>query len=149
MWVNNMSKCNCYHTQPKTVYTYNQFTGSPIAHDTEVGVCWGTRECDECSCGGDTRKCDFYPKVREQGSKSKKTQKTTMRAKVNLDTMKSINDFVSICSKLDCKVNLVDGNDYCVSAKSLLGVISTMDWSQVFVESDKDIYTYIQDFIAE
>lgn len=26
------------------------------------GYCWGTREMDFCSCGGDKGKCDFYPK---------------------------------------------------------------------------------------
>lgn len=61
-----MNKCDSYHLQPKTRYTYNQFTGKPIAHDIKVGVCWGTRECDECSCGGDKTKCDFYPEVREK-----------------------------------------------------------------------------------
>lgn len=35
----------------------------------EVGVCWGTAERDACSCGGDKRKCDFYPAVREKGKK--------------------------------------------------------------------------------
>lgn len=28
--------------------------------------CWGTRERDACSCGGDKMKCDFYPEVRER-----------------------------------------------------------------------------------
>lgn len=61
-----MSKCRYYHMRPTTRYTYNQFTGRPIAHDVEVGVCWGTKECDECCCGGDETKCDFYPEVRER-----------------------------------------------------------------------------------
>lgn len=72
-----------------------------------------------------------------------------MRAKVNIDTLSKINTFVGICSRLDCKVNLVDGNGYCVSAKSLIGAVATMDWSEVFIECDKDIYAYIQDFLAE
>ena len=144
-----MNKCDCYHTEIRRRYTYNQFTGAPIGHDIEIGVCWGTKECEQCSCGGDTCKCDFYPEVRNKGRKSKKTKEAVMKTRINLDTMKAINDFVSICSKLDCKVNLVDGNDYCVSAKSLVGAIATMDWNQVFVESDKDIYAYIRDFIAE
>jgi hypothetical protein len=72
-----------------------------------------------------------------------------MKAKVNLDTMSRINAFVSICSRLDCKVNLIDGNGYCVSAKSLLGAICTMDWNQVFIECEKDIYAYVQEFLAE
>jgi hypothetical protein len=65
-----MSKCDCYHLQPKTRYTYHPLTGSPIAHDIEVGVCWGTKETDECSCGGDMTQCDFYPEVRKRGRKN-------------------------------------------------------------------------------
>ncbi len=62
-------KCHCYHTQKKTRYTYNQYTGSPIPHDIEVGVCWGTKETDECNCGGDMTQCDFYPEVRAKAKK--------------------------------------------------------------------------------
>lgn len=39
--------CDCYHT----------------AH-SGLGVCWGTKECEACSCEGDTHKCDFYPEKR-------------------------------------------------------------------------------------
>lgn len=62
-------KCDCYHLQPKTRYTYHPLTGSPIPHDIEVGVCWGTKETDECNCGGDMTQCDFYPEVRKKGRK--------------------------------------------------------------------------------
>ena len=64
-----MKKCHYYHTQTKTRYTYNQWTGQPIAHNIEVGICWGTKECDECSCEGDETKCDFYPEVIEKAKK--------------------------------------------------------------------------------
>lgn len=73
----------------------------------------------------------------------------TVKAKVNLDTMSKINAFVAVCSRLDYKVDLIDGNGYRVSAKSLIGAMATVDWNQVFVECDKDIYAYIQDFLAE
>lgn len=72
-----------------------------------------------------------------------------MKVKINIDTLSKINQFVSICSQFDYKVNLIDGSGYCVSAKSLVGAVATMDWSQVFVECEKDIYSYIVDFIAE
>ena len=72
-----------------------------------------------------------------------------MKERVNLDTMSKINAFVAICSRLDCKVDLIDGNGYCVSAKSLLGAICTMDWNQVFIECERDIYAYVQDLLAE
>jgi len=64
-----MKKCDCYHIQTKRQYTYNPITGDPIGHDVKIGVCWGTKECEECSCGGDETKCDFYPEVRKRGRK--------------------------------------------------------------------------------
>ena len=72
-----MTKCECYHTKEKTTYTYNFRTGAPIPHDTGVGVCWGTRECDECNCGGDTSKCDFYEHVRNKTGKPEQKKPTT------------------------------------------------------------------------
>ena len=31
--------------------------------------CFGTKERDICSCGGDRSKCDFYPEVHEKAQK--------------------------------------------------------------------------------
>ena len=72
-----------------------------------------------------------------------------MKERVNLDTMSKINAFVTVCSRLDCKVDLIDGNGYRVSAKSLMGAICTADWSEVFIECERDIYAYVQEFLAE
>ena len=83
-----MKKCDCYHTQPKTRYTYNPITGQPIAHDIEVGVCWGTKETDECSCNGDRTKCDFYPEVRKKARKEFECKKPITRA----DNIRSMSD---------------------------------------------------------
>ena len=60
------NKCSCYHMQKKKKYTYNPVTGHPIGHDVDVGICYGTKEMEECSCGGDETKCDFYQDVREK-----------------------------------------------------------------------------------
>ena len=70
-----------------------------------------------------------------------------MRVKINIDTLSKVNTFVEICSKLGGKIDLVDGEGYRVSAKSLIGAIATMDWNKVYVESEKDIYTHIRDFV--
>ena len=43
-----MAKCDCYHQ-----------------HGLKF-LCYGTKEMEECSCGGDTRKCNFYPEKRKQ-----------------------------------------------------------------------------------
>lgn len=56
-------KCDCYHTQRKLIYGY---------YLLDVGICWGTKEMEECNCGGNRAKCDFYPEVRE-GAKKKIT----------------------------------------------------------------------------
>ena len=72
-----------------------------------------------------------------------------MKAKINLDTMRKINAFVSICAGLDCKVDLVDGSGYRVSAKSLIGAMATTDWTEVFVISENDIYWHIKDFVED
>lgn len=69
-----MSKCDCYYTETKRRYTYNPITGDPIGHDVKVGVCFGTKECDECSCGGDETKCDFYSEVRKKAREERKSK---------------------------------------------------------------------------
>jgi hypothetical protein len=72
-----------------------------------------------------------------------------MRAKINIDTFGKINSFVSICSKFNCSIRLIDGTGYCVSAKSVIGAVATMDWTEVFVVSDEDIYSHIKEFVVE
>lgn len=71
-----------------------------------------------------------------------------MRAKINIDTLSKIYSFVGICSNVNSKVNLIDGSGYMVSAKSLIGAIATMDWNEVFVECEEDIYSKIKDFVV-
>lgn len=48
--------CKCYHADCN-------FLG-------KIGVCWGTKECEPCSCGGDEAKCNFYDYIRERAKKS-------------------------------------------------------------------------------
>ena len=69
-----MNKCDCYHIETKRQYTYNPITGDPIGHNVDIGVCWGTKECEECSCGGDCVQCDFYPEVRKRARESIKIE---------------------------------------------------------------------------
>lgn len=72
-----------------------------------------------------------------------------MKAKINIDTLSKINSFVAICSKLDCKVDLVDGNGYRVSGKSLMGAVATMEWGNVYAECERDIYAEIREFVVD
>jgi hypothetical protein len=60
-----MKKCDCYYTEEKIIGWH-----TPVDPKTTiVHKCNGTRERDECSCGGDRTKCDFYPEVREKALK--------------------------------------------------------------------------------
>lgn len=43
-----VAKCDCYENR----------NGCP--------VCFGTKEKERCTCGGNTAKCDFYIEVRER-----------------------------------------------------------------------------------
>lgn len=71
-----------------------------------------------------------------------------MRAKINLDTMKDINDFVRICTRISEPVHITDGAGLKVSAKSLLGVMYAMEFADIWCESEIDIYSQIERFIV-
>lgn len=61
--------CNCYHAE-------RNFVG-------KIGVCWGTKECEACSCGGDEGKCDFY---------ADKRKKATLKEITNADRIRAMTD---------------------------------------------------------
>ena len=70
-----------------------------------------------------------------------------MRAKIRLDTMKDISQFVGICSNVTEPVHITDGAGLKVSAKSILGVMYSMEFSDIWCECDKDIYNEIEKFV--
>ena len=55
-------KCECY-IEDRQLVDYTPLM-KPLYKT--VPVCFGTKELDRCSCGGDKTKCDFYPEVREK-----------------------------------------------------------------------------------
>ena len=69
-----MNKCDCYHIEKRRKYSYNPVTGDPIGYDVHEGVCWGTKECENCSCGGNQIQCDFYPEVRNKARENIKIE---------------------------------------------------------------------------
>lgn len=62
-----LEKCSCYHTQAQTKWSDYGFTSTTIYQ----GVCWGTKECEPCSCNGDKLKCDFYDYIKERAEKER------------------------------------------------------------------------------
>ncbi|MDD6837415.1 MAG: hypothetical protein PUF04_09760 [bacterium] len=71
-----------------------------------------------------------------------------MRDRIELTTTSDALEFVSIISKLDGRIYLEDGlGQYKVSACSFLAAICTMEWDDVYVVSENNIYKDIAKFI--
>ena len=66
-------KCSCYHEEKRNAPLSDFQQGVLFAKtglnitttQITIGRCYGTKECEECTCGGNESKCDFYPKKRE------------------------------------------------------------------------------------
>ncbi len=73
-----------------------------------------------------------------------------MRVKINLDTMTDINDFVKLMTGYGGSVFLTDKDrHFIVSAKSMLGAIYSMEWGEIWCESEDDIYHLLSRFISQ
>lgn len=60
-----MKKCDCYHIEEEIIGWH-----TPVDPKIKmISKCWGTKEREKCSCGGDRTKCDFYPEVRKKAYK--------------------------------------------------------------------------------
>jgi hypothetical protein len=67
-----MDKCSCYYIQR---YIKGWRNPSTPVYEREVGVCYGTKEKEECTCGGDRTKCDFYDYIKEKAQADKERKK--------------------------------------------------------------------------
>jgi len=65
---------------------------------------------------------------------------------IELVTNADIVEFVNTATRADGAVKLVDGNGFCVNGKSLLGVMATIEWNDLYCESENDIYADIKKF---
>lgn len=72
-----LGKCKCYHIQKQNKYSNYGTTSSTIYQ----GICWGTKECEQCFCQGDRTKCDFYPEIREQAYNEIKNSNKIIKCK--------------------------------------------------------------------
>ncbi len=74
-----------------------------------------------------------------------------MKVKIRLDTMKDINQFVAICSKLpvDVPAYITDGAGLKVSAKSILGVMYSMEFDEIWCETEANLYYELNRFIID
>lgn len=70
-----------------------------------------------------------------------------VRFRIRLDTMANINKFVSIATSVSGNVDLSDGDGHCVSAKSLLGALATMDWDRIYCTCPESVVNFFDSFL--
>ena len=71
-----------------------------------------------------------------------------MKVRIRLDTMRDVQDFVSIATKMQGQVHITDNTGLKVSAKSMLGALYAMEFEELWCESEEDIYRNISDFVV-
>lgn len=72
-----------------------------------------------------------------------------MRNKINLITMTDITEFIKICEGIEGRVELICGKKgYRVNARSMLGCLAALEFDEMWIDSDKDIYDQIEKFIV-
>ncbi len=76
---------------------------------------------------------------------------TLYRHKIELVTVSDIRDFVAIAGKCKGKVMLRCSDDFCINAKSLLGVMlaKRMQWNDLTLLTENDCYQDFKRFIAQ
>lgn len=70
-----------------------------------------------------------------------------MKVRLQLETLADIQEFVNIVSMLPHRVIVTDPIGHCVNAKSILGMLYSLEWSEIWCESAEDIYTKISKFV--
>lgn len=70
-----------------------------------------------------------------------------MRNKIRIDTIQDVNKFVNITSQLEGKITITDNAGLTVNAKSVLGALHAMEFEELWIESEKDIYSAIEPFV--
>ena len=70
-----------------------------------------------------------------------------MKNKIRIDTITDANRFVEKTSRVNGSVVITDGNGLCANAKSLLGALHAMEFTELWCESEEDIYQIIEEFV--
>lgn len=70
--------------------------------------------------------------------------------KIELSSTPVIKRFVSIAMKHGSEVKLYNHDrSYCINGKSLLGVLATTEWDDLYVECEDGLYSDFIEFFAE
>lgn len=70
-----------------------------------------------------------------------------MRVKIRLDTTSDIANFVLATSKIKEHVYVTNGERLCIDGKSFLGLAHAREFTELWCECEKDIYSVIEPFV--
>ena len=71
-----------------------------------------------------------------------------MKVKIRLDTFGQAKEFSEVVSGIPNKVLITDNSGLAVNAKSLLGALHAMEFSELWCTCEKDIYSTIEKFVV-
>ena len=60
------------------------------------------------------------------------------KIKITLDTQTQVREFVEIANTIQGEVSLIDNANHCVSAKSIVGCLYSLEFDEVYVIGDDD-----------
>jgi phosphotransferase system HPr-like phosphotransfer protein len=75
-----------------------------------------------------------------------------MRVKLNLDTMKKVNEFVKVATTVQSDVFLTnDNHQFVVNAKSMIAALYSLEWSDgIWLEcADNNAYSLFRQFMED
>lgn len=70
-----------------------------------------------------------------------------MKNRIRIDTVKQANELAAIATGLEGKITITDGKGLTVNAKSVIGALHAMEFDELWLESENDIYMAIEPFI--
>ena len=72
------------------------------------------------------------------------------KVKIRLETLTDISKFINIVTPLPGKIIIKNSTeDFIINAKSIFVMICTLNYNDLWLESEHDIYNHIKDFIVE
>lgn len=70
------------------------------------------------------------------------------KRKIKLSTPKMVSDFINVCSKYECDINLYDGRNI-IDARSIIGVFAITQGKPIEVQAISSDESVISSFIED
>lgn len=72
-----------------------------------------------------------------------------MKLQIRLDTQTDVNKFVHAVGALPYNVTVTDNQGLRVNGKSVIGMLYSLEFSELWCECEHDIYSTIKDFVVD